>query len=235
MTTSLKCVIIDDNEIDRLMLLHHLGFFSRAVVTGVFADVDSALQSDALTAADVLFLDIDMPGMNGLDARRMLTDVPVCIFVTAHPEFAAESFELETLDYLVKPVSGERFAVTMSRIHEYMDIRSKVSLLEDDSHDDSIRVKDGFKVLSIPVGDIIYLNAFQNYTAIITECEKQFVRSTLGNLLKEKGFGLFQRIHKSYAVQKKYVRSISSHEIMLRNGDLLPVGRAYKEDVRMLI
>ncbi len=235
METKVKCVIIDDNEIDRLMILHLLRSYPEAEVLGVFEEVKTAISSDIIQLADVLFLDVDMPGMNGLEARRILIDVPICVFVTAHPEYAAESFELETLDYLVKPLCTDRFAVTMGRIHEYMNIRSKLSMIETSQNEDTIQVKDGFKVSNIHLGNIIYLNAFQNYTAIITEEEKQFVRSTLGNLLKVKEFKLFHRIHKSYAVQKKFVRSISSHEILLLNGELLPVGRTYKEDVRMLV
>lgn len=235
MDTTLKCVIIDDNEIDRLMLLHQLRSFPESEVLGVFENVESAIESESFKSANVIFLDIDMPGLNGLEARRILVDIPVCVFVTAHPEYAAESFELETLDYLVKPLSNDRFAVTMSRIHEYMNIRSKLSMIDTSTDEEIVRIKDGFKVSSIPLGNIMYLNAFQNYTAIITEDEKQFVRSTLGSLLKEAGFRTFHRIHKSYAVQKKYVRSISSNEILLHNGELLPVGRSYKEDVRMLV
>ena len=117
----LHCIIVDDDEIDRLTVLSYAKKFPQLHVAGVYASAKDALsmlqRSDS--KIEVLFLDIDMPDESGLDLRKKAADVPVCIFITAHPEHAVESFELDTLDFIVKPLKLDRFSQT---IHHKKDI-----------------------------------------------------------------------------------------------------------------
>lgn len=230
-----RCLIADDNELDRLTLLSYLSYFSEIEIVGVFAHPELALEVVQSTEIDILFLDVDMPGMSGLELRRKIKEVPICIFATDHPEFAVESFELETLDYLIKPFTLERFKQTMSRINEYMRIRKQANLFESHNERNYFFFKDGHKKIKIDLDEVLYLSALQNYTSIITAEEKQYVLSTLGTLLKEDTFHSFVRIHKSYAVNKKAVSSIGAKEIIISNGISVPVGRSYRENLKDLL
>jgi len=229
-----RCIIADDNELDRLTLTHYLSSFPEIEIAGTFENSLEALNFIQNENLDIIFLDVDMPGMNGLELRKKVSEIPVCIFQTDHPEFALESFELETLDYLLKPYSLERFSKTIERIYEYMDIRTKAAEFESKTEKTSFFIKDGHKKVKINVDEILYLNALQNYTILITQNEKQYVLSTIGNLLNEKHFQNFVRIHKSYAVQKKHVKSFDAKEITLINNEKIPIGRSYRTQIEIL-
>ena len=114
----LTCVIIDDDEIDQLMVVSFVKRFPHMELVGAFLSAEKALHFCQDNLVDVIFLDIDMPGMDGLQLRKALAAIPACIFVTSHPEHAVESFQLDTLDFIVKPVKLDRFTQTMVRIDD---------------------------------------------------------------------------------------------------------------------
>lgn len=232
---SLNCVIVDDNEIDRLMALSLVKRFPKLHVAGTFASANEALPLILNGEIDVLFLDIDMPEMSGLELRKLVPEVPVCIFITAHPEHAVESFEVETLDFLVKPLKFDRLVQTVHRIEEFMEIRHKAALFESSIGGDAIFIKEGHEQIKVKLHDILYLEAMKDYTLIVTSQKRHCVLSTLGNLLKEANFESFIRIHRSFAVQKQFIDKIGATEILLRTQHAIPVGRTYKDNLSALL
>src|SRR5450432_3074777 len=222
-----SCIIVDDNELDRLALLSYVRRYSFICVDGVFESSAKAMEFvQKNEPPDILFLDIDMPGMSGLELRKQLQKIPACIFVTSHPEFALESFEMAALDYLVKPLKADRFEKTMQRLEHFLEIHFKVELLDYTLGEDTLFIKDGHNHIKLKLHEIIYLKALKDYTGIITGKKKYCVLTPLGNLLKEKAFQTFIRIHRSYAIQKHFIKEISSKEIKV-NDTLLPIGRSY--------
>ena len=232
---TLNCIIIDDDEIDRLTVVSFAKKFPSLQILGVFADAEDALPLLANETIDILFLDIDMPELSGLEFRKIAADVPVCIFITAHPEHAVESFQLDTLDFIVKPVKMERFKQTMVRIEDYMELRLKASLFEASLGGDVIYIKEGHEQAKVKLHDILYLEALKDYTKIVTQNKRHCVLSNIGTLLKATDFNSFIRIHRSYAVQKQYIKKILTHEVQLNNDVLIPIGRSYKENLNNLI
>jgi len=232
---TLNCIIIDDDEIDRLTVVSFAKKFPSLQILGVFADAEDALPLLANETIDILFLDIDMPELSGLEFRKIAADVPVCIFITAHPEHAVESFQLDTLDFIVKPVKMERFKQTMVRIEDYMELRLKASLFEASLGGDVIYIKEGHEQTKVKLHDILYLEALKDYTKIVTQNKRHCVLSNIGTLLKATDFNSFIRIHRSYAVQKQYIKKILTHEVQLNNDVLIPIGRSYKENLNNLI
>jgi two-component system LytT family response regulator len=228
MIKKFTCIVVDDDEVDMLTTVSFLEDYGFLEITGRYHSSSVALTAAQKSPPDVLFLDIDMPGMNGLQLREQLKDIPACIFITSYPEYALESFEMAALDFLVKPFSHERFARTMDRLNEYLTIRQKAALLNHTLGADTIFIKDGANQVKLQLHEIIYLEALNNYTSIVTQGRKHTVLSTLGNLIKEKAFNNFIRIHRSYAVQKHFIRKMSSGEVWVNN-IALPVGRTYKE------
>lgn len=232
---SLNCVIVDDNEIDRLMALSLVKRFPKLNVSGTFSSASDALPLISASGIDVLFLDIDMPEMSGLELRKLAPEVPICVFITAHPEHAVESFELETLDFLVKPLRFDRLVQTVHRIEEFMEIRHKAALFESSIGGDAIFIKEGHEQIKVKLHDVLYLEAMKDYTLIVTSDKRHCVLSTIGNLLKETYFESFVRIHRSFAVQKQFIEKIGTAEILLHNQQTIPVGRTYKDNLAALI
>jgi two-component system LytT family response regulator len=233
MKKEITCMVVDDDEIDRLTLLSFLDEFPFLEVTGTYELASAALAAAQKTPPDVLFLDIDMPGMSGLQLREQLLHIPVCIFITSYPDYAVESFDMAAFDFLVKPFSHQRFAKTMERLTAYFTILQKAELLNHTLGADTIFIKDGSNQVKLQLHEIMYFEALNNYTSIVTTSRKYAVLSTLGNLVKEKTFHSFIRIHRSYAVQKHFIKKISSGEVLV--GDTtLPVGRSYKDSLEFL-
>lgn len=233
MTKKYTCIIVDDDEIDRLTVLSFAKKFPVLDILGVFESAEDALPFIEKEKVDILFLDIDMPGLNGIDFRKKALEIPVCIFITAHPEHAVESFEIETLDFIVKPLKLDRFTQTVSRIEEFMEIKLKASLFEASIGGDTIYIKEGHEQTKVKLHEILYLEALKDYTLVITDKKRHCVLSSIGNLLKEDHFQSFIRIHRSYAVQKQFIQKINSTEIILNNNVVIPVGRSYKENLNL--
>jgi two-component system, LytTR family, response regulator len=228
-----NCIIADDHEIDRLSVAAAVKKHSFMQVTGVYSSAEETLASLTKTLPDIAFFDIDMPGISGLELRKQLVDIPVCVFITSYPDYAVDSFELDALDFIVKPLKAERFAKTAERIKAYLEIKYKASLLDVTLGADTIFIKEGHEQVKLSLHEVIYLEALKDYTIIVTAQKKYSVLSTLGNVLKEKPFDQFVRIHRSYAVQKHFIERIKAQEILVSN-IVLPVGRNYKEMVSKL-
>jgi two-component system LytT family response regulator len=223
------CVIIDDDEIDRLTTVMQARKYPFLNISGVFASATEAVAHLEKHQVDVLLSDIDMPELNGLDLRARMRHIPVCIFVTAFPDYAAESFELEAFDFLVKPIRSERFEHSMIRVQNYFELKRKAELFEYSlGSDNTVFIKDGHQQIKLHLHDIVYLEALKDYTRIVTTTKKYSVLTSIGNLLLESAFQSFLRIHRSYAVQRHFIDRVTSQQVHIRDYSL-PVGRTFKD------
>ncbi|MBP9792603.1 MAG: response regulator transcription factor [Flavobacterium sp.] len=230
-----NCVIVDDDEMDRLVVLSYAKRFSILNVVGVFDSAEKALAFLENNTVEVVFLDIEMPGASGLELRRKALEIPVCVFISSHSESAAETFELQTLDFIVKPFKFPRFEQMMHRLAEFMEIRTKVDLFEASLGGDTVYVKTGHDQIKVKLHEILYLEALKNYTILVTENKRHCVLSNLGEILQEEKFNSFLRIHRSFAVQKQFIQKIGSQEIELRNNVVIPIGRSFKGNLNFVI
>ena len=230
-----NCIIVDDEDVDRLMVLAFAKKFPQLNIIGSFRSAEEAIEILDKIAIDILFLDIDMPGFSGVEFRKKAMEVPVCIFITGHAEYAVESFELETLDFIVKPLRFERFERAMQRVDQFLEIKEKASLFELSIGDDIIYIKEGSEKSKIKLFDILYLEALKDYTLLVTEQKKHCIWSNIGSLLKQDSFQSFTRVHRSFAIQKQFVKKVSSQEVLLNNNALIPVGRSYKDTLKLLL
>ncbi len=225
-----NCIIVDDDEVARLKVVSIARKFTVFNILGHFSSATAAFSVSEKEKIDVLFLDIDMPNLSGLELRKKLMDIPVCVFITSHPEHAVESFELETLDFIVKPLREERFAQTVARIEEFMEVKHKADLYEASFGDDFIYIKDGYEKVKVKLHDIWYIEALKDYCILVTAQKRYCVFSGIGNLLKEEHFRTFVRIHRSYAVQKQFVAKVGTQTLTLVNEIKLPMGNSFKEN-----
>jgi DNA-binding LytR/AlgR family response regulator len=233
MQHSFSCIVADDDEVDRLTTIHFIKKYTSLQIAGDFETATEALSVIRDNKPDVLFLDIDMPEMTGFELRERFLEIPACIFITAHPEYALESFELAALDFIVKPLKADRFIKTAERLNLYLNTQYKAQLLDFTLGSDSFFIKDGHNQVKIRFADILYLEALKDYTAIVTTQKQYCVLSGIGSLLQEKAFQSFIRVHRSFAVQKHFIEKITSQSVIIHN-TAIPVGRSYKGVVEEL-
>jgi len=224
----LKCIIVDDDEIDQLMVISFVKRFLHLELLHAFLSAEDALVFCQQNPIDVVFLDVDMPGLTGLELRKKLTNIPVCIFITAHPEHAVESFELETLDFIIKPLKFDRFSKAIDRLNEFMEIKEKALLYESSIGGDCVYIKEGHQQTKVKLHEILYLEALKDYTLLVTANKRHCVLSNIGTLLKEIHFQSFVRVHRSFAVQRNLIYRIGAQEIFLNEKLSVPIGRSYK-------
>ncbi len=232
---NINCIIVDDEEIDRLMVLTFLRKFENFTILGVFESATEALIALENMQVDVAFLDIDMPVMNGLEFRKQAINIPVCIYITDHPEHALESFELDTLDFILKPLRLDRFTHTIKRIEEFLEIKHKAQLFEASIGGDTIYIKEGHEQTKIKLHDILYLEALKDYTLVVTNQKKHCVLSNIGSLLKEVNFQSFVRIHRSFAVQIQYIKKVNTYDVQLNNDCIIPLGKSFRENLSFML
>jgi two-component system, LytTR family, response regulator len=231
--TIYNCIIVDDDPIDRLTTLSFVKKYPFLQVKGIYESAIEVLQNADFQKIDIIFSDIDMPDMTGLELRRKINQIPACVFITSYPDYAAESFEVESLDFLVKPIKSERFELCVNRIEKYFELRKKAELFEHSLGGDTVFIKEGHEQIKVKLHDIIYLEGLKDYTRIITKGRKYAVLSSIGNLLSEPAFHSFVRIHRSYAVQPHFVERITPQQLYIQQYTL-PIGRTYKETVVQL-
>jgi len=230
----ITCIIVDDDLVDRLTTVSFLKEYPNFKVLGYYESPLEALANAKSLNPDVLFLDIDMPELDGLELRGQLMQIPACVFITGFPEYALEGYELEAFDFLVKPFTSARFEKMINRLEEYFLIRNKSELLSHTLGADTIFIKEGTRQIKLQLHEIIYLEAMKDYTSINTVNRRYMILESISHLIKEKEFTNFIRIHRSYAVQKHFIKQYNSMNELLANDCTLPVGRNFKETLQNL-
>lgn len=230
MITPIRCMIIDDDELDRLVLQHYLKKYENLEIVASFDSAEKAIPYLELPI-DLLLTETILKGMSGLEFRKLAHKIPACIFVSSHPELAAGAFEINTLDFITKPLAPERFHYSMQRLFDFFKLKEKCESYDAMLGENCIKIKEGGSIFQIQKTDILYLEALKDYTRIITLEKNHCILDSLGNLLHKSFFDSFIRIHRSYAVPRHLIRGKSCHEIELAHHIKLPIGRAYKNNL----
>jgi DNA-binding LytR/AlgR family response regulator len=224
----LKYVIIDDDEIDRTVVETEAGKFSFLQKIASCSNPIEALEIINQFNPDVIFLDIEMPGITGIELlRKKLTASALPVFITSHPEFALESYELYAFDYLLKPVSSERFSRCALRLRDFIQMQTKSYAFDSSQEKDFIIIKQGYDKFKIAIPDILYLEAMKDYTRIITITNQYLVLTTLNAMAEKLPADSFIRIHRSYVVNKNRVDAVQKNRLFIHSHEL-PIGRLYK-------
>ena len=176
-----------------------------------------------------------MPGFSGIElVRKKITAYGQPVFITSHPECALEGFELEAFDYLLKPVSSERFARCAFRLRDFYQMRIKACTFDTEDDSNFIVIKQGYDKYKIPVHDILYVEAMRDYTRVVTAKKQYLVLSTL-NGFAQKLPETFVRIHRSYNVNRNKVDGIQKNKINIQSQEL-PIGNhLYTDELPVLL
>lgn len=230
MIANIKCMIIDDNELDRLFLFHHLKQYENIEIAASFNSAEKAIPYLELPI-DLLIIEANLKGMNGLEFRKLAHKIPACIFISSNSELAIDAFELDTLDFISKPLKTERFHYSIQKLFDFIKMKEKCECFDALVGENSIKIKEGSNIYQVNITDILYLEALKDYTRIITSEKRHCILDSLGNLLHKTTFDSFIRIHRSYAVPRHLIRSKNAHEVELTHQIKLPIGRSYKENL----
>jgi DNA-binding LytR/AlgR family response regulator len=220
-----NCLIVDDEPLSRDVLRKYLDQVKELTLAG---ECRSALEATGFLArqrVDLLFLDIEMPGLSGISFARSLAHAPLIIFTTAYPQFAVEGFELNAVDYLVKPYSFERFLKAVNR---------GVELLKQ-QHDDSsvsrkIILKADKKLYAIDPTDILFLEGQGDYIRFVLRDKKLVVHGTFKQMMEMLPGEDFMRIHKSYAVNLRNIAFIEGNQVRIGE-HLIPFSPSQREEL----
>ena len=231
----ITCAIVDDNELDRLAIEAYLEQFPFVQLKGSFANPLECLEIIQKKNVQLLFLDIDMPYINGLEFLASLKHPPLCIFITAHPEYALEGFETHALDFLLKPVKPERFERSVMRAREFLQIKNKALLYDVHFADDFLIIKESYDLIQIKISEIIYLEALKDYTKVITPAKTYLTLSNLKNFFEKLPVNRFLRVHRSFAVAINQIRKLEQNELILLENSKLPVGKTFRQDINRIL
>lgn len=229
MSTKLKCIAIDDEPLALRLIARYVQQFPELHLVQTFEDAVSGGEYLKHSQVDLLFLDINMPDISGIQLARNLEQKPMIIFTTAYKKFAYEGFELEAIDYLLKPIDARRFAKAVEKAVDYYQYKNAEP---DKKPDDSLYVYSEYRMIRINLDDIEYIESMEDYIKIHQQSAKTVLtlmplKKVLERLPAEK----FQRIHRSYIVAVDKVKSIHNRKLQLADAEL-PVSETYMDFVR---
>lgn len=232
----MKVVIIDDEPLAITVMENLLKAHSDVEVIATFNSTLGLADKLDMLKPDVVFSDIRMPGETGLEFVKSQYPMPYAVvFTTAYSDYAAEAFEFEALDYLVKPISPDRMNKAVKRIEEYLALKSANTEMAE-TQDDYVYVKVDGEFQKILYKDILYVEAFADYVKIWTAPDRRVVTlQTMRNMENGLPNDRFIRVHRSFIIAIDKIKSIQNTSVHLHGGIDVPVGKNYKDSINMLL
>lgn len=235
----IKAFIVDDEPLARELVKKHLQKYTDIVLVGEANDGFEALKLIPETKPDLLFLDIQMPKINGFELLELLSENPSVIFTTAFDEFALKAFEVNALDYLLKPFSEERFdtAISKKRNTEFTNGTKKDIPLQIIHEQNRIVVKDGTEIKIIPINEVDYIEAYDDYVKIYQGKKYILKKQTMNHFEQVLPKNQFIRIHRSYILNVNQLTKIESYEknsyvAILKSGTSIPISRSSYSELK---
>ena len=232
----IKCVIIDDEPIARDIIRDYILKINELEIIAEFNKPVEAIAFLNENKTDLLFLDINMPEINGIHFAKSLSNPPAIIFTTAYREFAANGFELQAVDYLVKPIPFDRF---LKAVNHFLQLHSKSvgmisAELREKPEDEFILLKDSKKTHKVYLSDIKYIESDGDYIRFYLQNRKLMIRGSLSFMETSLPSARFLRIHNSYIISLKKVNAVTLYSVEIE-GTELPISRSHKERVLKIL
>lgn len=220
----IKCLIVDDEILAQNVIEKYISTMPTLQLAGKCDNAIEAISFLHNNQVDLLFLDLNMPELSGLDMLKTLSKPPKVILTTAYSEYALESYEYGVVDYLLKPIKLERFIRAVNKV---VDLMGKSEESWDNASSQSIFVREDQVSYQIPLNDILYVEAYGNYLKVHTPGKVYVPRETMHDMEDKLPVEGFLRIHKSYIINLARIESVSGNRVFINNKEI-PVGEMYK-------
>ncbi len=227
------CLIVDDEPLAQDVLENHIEKVPDLELVKKCNNAFEALEVLHARHIDIIFLDIQMPGLTGLEFLKTLKDPPAVIFTTAFSEYAVEGFELDATDYLMKPVSFERFFKSVNKAIHYINLEEGENQ-EQEEDADYIFVKADKKIVKIQLNDILYIEGLKDYVMIYTPEQRIITLQTMKNLEDKLPAARFMRVHRSFIISLDKLKSVAGNFVEIKDKQI-PLGKHYRDEFMKLI
>ena len=227
---TIRCLIVDDEPLAREIIQTHLDKMPGWEVAGSCINAEEAYEFLVKTPVDVLFLDIQMPVISGIDFLRSLKKPPLVVFTTAFPQYAIEGFNLNVVDYLLKPITLIRFFQAVEKIKESLAARTKLMEEEKEAPVNYLFVKLNSKLIKINFEDILYIKAEKDCSSVYVKEKRFFVSMHLKLMEEILPARIFTRIHRSYIIHLEKINSIYGNTLHIE-GIEIPIGANFKDEL----
>ena len=221
----IKCIIIDDEPLGAEVIETHLKEFPNMELKEIFTNPMEALSIIQSGDIDVVFIDINMPKMNGLDFIKSIEQSPYFIITTAYREYAVESFDLDVLDYLVKPIPFTRFLKSINKLSQKF-ITDKSDEVDQTTEKSFIFLKVDKKLIKIKFEDIFFIESLKDYIKVFTKAGDYLAHKTLSGITEELPKTQFLRLHRSFTVALDKIQALEGNSVLVTD-KRIPIGRKY--------
>lgn len=226
----IRCIAIDDEPQALDVLTIHTSKIPYIELVAVFRDAMKAFKFLEEEPVDVIFLDINMPDISGVEFARMLPDKYLIIFTTAYSEYALESYDVEALDYLLKPISFGRLMKSLTKAQERLALQqpNTKAVSHDQQKRDYLFIRSGTQDQKVSFDNILYIESDGNYLSYVTKGKKIISRINMTNAMAQLPEDMFIRVHKSYIISFKHLSFVDAHQVGIGE-KRIPVGSSYRE------
>lgn len=222
----MTCVAIDDEPMALDVIAQYCADSGFVELKATFRDPLKAVDYLRREKVDLIFLDINMPGISGMQLAELLSPAPMIIFTTAYSHYAVESYNVGAVDYLMKPIVFERFLVAINKATKAAAIQNSTG-----NNEITVYLKSGPQTYPVKLSDILYLQKDGNYMTVHLKEKQILIRENMGGVFDLVPVADFIRVHKSYVVAIKHITMIESQQLRV-GGTIIPVGSSYRESVR---
>jgi DNA-binding LytR/AlgR family response regulator len=229
----IKCLVIDDEPLARDLMRSHIEKLENFEIVAECGDAMKALQALRNHSVDLMFMDIQMPQITGIEFLKTLKHPPKVIITTAYREYALDGFELDVVDYLLKPITFNRFLKAINKYYQLAQEEKQNAApvtIGSVPEEAFIYIKENKKVIKVHLNEILYVEGLSEYVQIYTESKKIITKTSMTNMEDKLPNADFIRIHKSFIVSTSKIEAFTSNSIEIP-GKELPIGRSYKNSV----
>lgn len=226
----MNCVIIDDDKFSTRIIEDFIGRTDGLHLVGSYASAVDAINKMSRTDAErvnIIFLDIEMPEMSGIEFLKSLTEMPQVIIYSSQEKYALEMYEYDVTDYLLKPVNYARFIKSINRVKERFEKKETLS-----KESTEIFIKNNNSLVRVKFEDILWIEALENYVVVNTFKDKFTIHFTMKSIAEKMPADKFVRVHRSFIVNMSKVKSIEDNSVIIRSetgSKVIPIGKSYKD------
>lgn len=225
----MNCIAIDDEPKALEVIERYCQKSDLVALKATFREPVKAIEFLNREKIDLIFLDINMPEINGLQLIQTLSKKPMFIFTTAYSNYAVESYDLNATDYLLKPITFERFLAAVNKAANSLSMQNKPAANQDEPR--TVFIKSGSQTYQVKMADILYLEKDGNYITVHLKDKQILMRENMGDIFDLVPPAAFVRVHKSFIVAIRHISMIEVHQLII-NGEKIPIGSTYRESLR---